>query len=189
MHDLGVGDIPLFSYHSVSKGYLGECGHRGGYVEYRNLANEVVEQLLKMQAVGLCSNHPGQVVMFLHVRPPRPGQESYPQYMKERNGIIESMKRRAVVLTEGLNRIEGITCQVIQGAMYAFPRIELPPGMTDRDYCLKLLESTGICVVPGSGFGQAEGTHHFRTTLLPPENRIEAVVRKIAEFQATLNGT
>lgn len=29
-------------------------------------------------------------------------------------------------------------------------------------FCLKLLEETGICVVPGSGFGQKEGTFHFR---------------------------
>ena len=29
-------------------------------------------------------------------------------------------------------------------------------------YCFDLLESTGICVVPGSGFGQKPGTFHFR---------------------------
>lgn len=29
-------------------------------------------------------------------------------------------------------------------------------------YCMKLLEETGLCVVPGSGFGQKEGTYHFR---------------------------
>lgn len=29
-------------------------------------------------------------------------------------------------------------------------------------FCLRLLEETGICVVPGCGFGQREGTYHFR---------------------------
>lgn len=29
-------------------------------------------------------------------------------------------------------------------------------------YCKELLEATGIVVVPGSGFGQKEGTYHFR---------------------------
>lgn len=29
-------------------------------------------------------------------------------------------------------------------------------------YCMKLLEETGICLVPGSGFGQRDGTYHFR---------------------------
>ena len=30
MHDMKETDISLFSLHSVSKGFLGECGHRGG---------------------------------------------------------------------------------------------------------------------------------------------------------------
>ncbi len=43
----------------------------------------------------------------------------------------------------------------------------------DTFYCISLLEETGICVVPGSGFGQKEGTFHFRTTILPPESDIK----------------
>ena len=37
----------------------------------------------------------------------------------------------------------------------------------DVFYAFNLLESTGICVIPGSGFGQLPGTYHFRTTILP----------------------
>ena len=33
---LGRSDAPLFSVHSTSKGFYGECGHRGGYLEIRN---------------------------------------------------------------------------------------------------------------------------------------------------------
>lgn len=36
----------------------------------------------------------------------------------------------------------------------------------DMFYCLKLLEETGICVVPGSGFGQRQGTYHFRSDFM-----------------------
>ena len=35
----------------------------------------------------------------------------------------------------------------------------------DAFYCFNLLEDTGICVVPGSGFGQVEGTYHFRSVV------------------------
>jgi len=35
----------------------------------------------------------------------------------------------------------------------------------DVFYAFKLLESTGICVVPGSGFGQLPGTYHFRSII------------------------
>jgi alanine transaminase len=50
---------------------------------------------------------------------------------------------------------------------------------------MALLEKTGICVVPGSGFGQIPGTAHFRTTILPPTEKIKEVVALIAEFQAS----
>ena len=52
----------------------------------------------------------------------------------------------------------------------------------DTDYCMALLEQTGICVVQGSGFGQLPGTLHFRTTILPPRDEIEKLVVKIKEF-------
>lgn len=29
-------------------------------------------------------------------------------------------------------------------------------------YAFQLLENSGICIVPGSGFGQVPGTYHFR---------------------------
>jgi aspartate/methionine/tyrosine aminotransferase len=121
------------------------------------------------------------------VRPPKPGMPSYPQYASERHAILDTLKQRAILLAEGLNRIEGITCNVIAGAMYAFPSITLPPGRTDFDYAMALLEQTGICVVPGSGFGQAEGTAHFRTTILPPTEKLQQVVERLSEFHRTYN--
>jgi alanine transaminase len=47
---------------------------------------------------------------------------------------------------------------------------------------MALLEETGICVVPGSGFGQRPGTLHFRTTFLPPRDEIESFVTKLKSF-------
>lgn len=62
--------------------------------------------------------------------------------------------------------------------MYLFPTINLPEKAqkaaqekgksADEFYCLALLDATGICVVPGSGFGQKPNTLHFRTTFLAP---------------------
>jgi alanine transaminase len=52
----------------------------------------------------------------------------------------------------------------------------------DSEYCLALLEQTGICVVPGSGFGQTPGTLHFRTTFLPPREEIEEFVTRLKTF-------
>jgi len=73
--------------------------------------------------------------------------------------------------------------------MYLFPMITLPEKAIqaakkegkepDVFYCMKLLDSTGICLVPGSGFGQKEGTLHFRTTFLAPGTEW---VGRIAKF-------
>jgi aspartate/methionine/tyrosine aminotransferase len=37
-------------------------------------------------------------------------------------------------------------------------------------------------VVPGAGFGQVPGTAHFRTTILPPTEKIQMVAEKLAKF-------
>jgi len=175
--------VSLFSFHSCSKGFMGECGHRGGYMEIRNIPAEVVAQITKLQSVSLCSNLPGQVATYCMVKPPKRGEPSYDLYVKERDGILAELKARALLLAEGLNKIPGIQCNTVAGAMYAYPRISLPAGKTDEDYCMDLLEKTGICVVPGTGFGQIPGTAHFRTTILPPTERIKDVVRLFADFQ------
>jgi alanine transaminase len=62
--------------------------------------------------------------------------------------------------------------------MYLYPTINLSKKAidaakekgkgADEMYCMALLDATGICIVPGSGFGQKEGTLHFRTTFLAP---------------------
>ena len=76
--------------------------------------------------------------------------------------------------------------------MYAFPRVRLPPKAVEEAarqgrkpdflYCLELLNQTGITCVPGSGFEQQDGTFHFRTTVLPPEEQIGEVIRRLSEF-------
>lgn len=178
----GYKDVTLFSFHSCSKGFFGECGIRGGYFEYRNVPADVAAQILKLQSVSLCANLPGQVAVYAMINPPKPGSPSYELYNKEKTTILDELKKRAIILAEGLNKIEGVTCNVIAGAMYAFPSFKLPAGKTDNDYSMALLEETGICVVPGSGFGQAEGTFHFRTTILPPTEKIQKVVQLFSAF-------
>jgi aspartate/methionine/tyrosine aminotransferase len=183
MAEKGVSDVSLFSLHSISKGFIGECGHRGGYMEIRNVPGEVLDQITKLQSLSLCSNLPGQVVTYCMVTPPKAGDPSYPLYIEERDTIMNRLRERAAILAHGLDGISGISCTPIAGAMYAFPRITLPANRTDDDYCLALLEKTGVCVVPGSGFGQKPGTAHFRTTILPSTDQIRDEIEKVAQFQ------
>lgn len=90
------------------------------------------------------------------------------------------------------NSMEGFSCNPVQGAMYAFPQFKLPQKAVeaakkdnkapDAFYAFELLENTGICIVPGSGFGQQPGTYHFRTTILPQPEKLKGMLQKFAEF-------
>ncbi len=198
MTEMGINDVPLFSFHSTSKGFLGECGHRGGYLEARNVDSEVYYQLVKLQSISLCANTAGQIVTYAMVDPPHENDESYETYIKEKNTILGELKKKAEILGEEINKIKGMSLKHPYGAMYAFVKIDLPQiknaknytekelveleAKRDFEYCYELLEETGICVVPGSGFGQKPHTYHFRITFLPPIDEIKELVKKLKIF-------
>ncbi|CAM9366800.1 unnamed protein product [Phaeothamnion confervicola] len=195
--EAAVGFAPalqIFSLHSTSKGFLGECGFRGGYMELHGVPADVHAQFYKLACISLCSNTLGQIMTGLMVNPPTAGDASYAQYAAERDAILSSLKRRATALVAALNALEGVTCQPAEGAMYAFPRLMLPAKAVvaaaaagvpaDEFYCLKVLDRTGIILVPGSGFGQEEGTYHFRSTFLPQESKMPAIVESLSKAHA-----
>ncbi|KAG8532907.1 uncharacterized protein KY384_002785 [Bacidia gigantensis] len=172
------GDVELVSLNSVSKGMIGECGHRGGYFELTGFDPEVVAQIYKFVSIGLCAPVVGQCVLDCVVNPPKEGEPSYQTYFEEYEGIKRGLKERATALYEVFKKMEGVELKEPQGSMYLFPTIQLPAAAVsaaqkegrkpDEFYCSRLLDATGICLVPGSGFGQKEGTLHIRTTFLAP---------------------
>jgi alanine transaminase len=52
-------NVELISLHSISKGFMGECGFRGGYFETHNLDPYADEILYKLKSIDLCSNTTG----------------------------------------------------------------------------------------------------------------------------------
>ena len=194
-HDMGEpyrSGLEMLCFHTVSKGTLGECGIRGGYVEMVNIHPGTIEEVYKIASINLSPNVSGQVAMSLMVNPPKPGMPSYDQFVAEKQHILETLRERAHIMTDGFNSLEGVTCNFTEGAMYSFPQIRLPQKAMDAAkaagkpadvfYCLKLLEATGISTVPGSGFGQEPGTFHLRTTILPPVEQMKRVVQLLGDF-------
>ncbi len=186
---LGDQNIPLFSLHSISKGFYGECGHRGGYLEVRNPPKvqgsdfDFVDLLLKQASVSLCSNTAGQVLTYLMVSPPTPGSASYPCFEMEKKNILSDLQSKATMIRAAFNEMDGVECFGKTGAMYLFPRLnKLPAGRTDFDYCMALLEETGLCTVNGSGFGQKQGSNHLRIAFLSPKPLLEEVLPRWIEF-------
>mmetsp|Transcript_58737 Transcript_58737/g.182164 ORF Transcript_58737/g.182164 Transcript_58737/m.182164 type:complete len:506 (-) Transcript_58737:100-1617(-) len=182
----------LVSFHSVSKGTAGECGIRGGYMHLFNIEESVRAHLYKLASINLSPSVPGMVAMGCYVNPPRPGEASYEAHARERSSLLRSLQRRARAMSEAFNSIPGISCQPVDGAMYAFPRIEMPPRAVaqaarlgkspDMLYCLELLEHAHIAATPGASFRQEDGTFHFRTTILPPEASFAGLVERFRRF-------
>lgn len=61
------------------------------------------------------------------VSPPKPGDESYPLWKEETDLIHNNLKTRSYLMAEHFNEMEGISCNSAEGAMYLFPRIDIPP--------------------------------------------------------------
>lgn len=175
-------NVQLASLHSTSKGVSGECGQRGGYMELVGFSKEVRDIIFKLASINLCSVVSGQTLVELMINPPTPGYASYELYKFETSKIHKDLQSRADLLYKSFIEMEGITCNKPMGAMYLFPKLNFTPnsypklfedteniGATiDEVYCIELLENTGICCIPGSGFGQVPDTYHLRTTFLPP---------------------
>ena len=76
-----------------------------------------------------------QLGMALMVNPPEEGSESYEQYKQEESSVMESLRRRAQIMTDGFNACEGVSCSFTEGAMYSFPRLNLPQKARRSPYC------------------------------------------------------
>ncbi|XP_075225927.1 alanine aminotransferase 2-like [Lycorma delicatula] len=184
--------VELASIMSTSKGYMGECGMRGGYSEVINLDPDVKAMFFKSLYALYTPSVLGQACLDAIVNPPELGEPSYELFSKEKEAVLQSLAIRAKMVTDTFNNLEGISCNPVQGAMYAFPKINLPPKAIEKArslgqspdvfYTRQLLEETGISVVPGSGFGQKPGTNHFRTTTLPLPEKLTEMLQRFKEF-------
>jgi len=195
MSEMGApyNKMELASFMSCSKGYMGECGIRGGYAELVNIDPEVLAMFHKSISAKLCPTVLGQACMDVVVNPPVEGEPSYDLWKEEVRQAMDSLARRAKIVADTLNAIPSISCNAVQGAMYAFFRVFIPDKAVaaageagqapDVFYAFRLLEATGVCIIPGSGFGQVPGTFHFRTTILPQEEMLEDMLGRLKSFQ------
>lgn len=91
-------------------------------MELFNIDPEVFMLFKKMISAKLCAGILGQVIVDALVNPPKPGDPSYNLWMKERTEILQSFKERAKLVKEAYASMKGISCNEVQGALYAFPK-------------------------------------------------------------------
>eukprot|EP01068_Selenidium_serpulae_P013986 Selendium_serpulae@DN6034_c0_g1_i5.p1 len=172
-----------FGGYTHSKGLEGLRLDVGAWLERRDGYSASCEDIYLTNGASSGVVFMLEALMTAIVNPPIPGDASFESFSAERDVIMSSLKRKAKLIEQRLNSIPGVSTQRVTGAMYAFPSIDLS-GMPepadgkakDAVYCMKMLEETGIVTVPGSGFGQQPGTHHFRITILPDEQKLPQIL-------------
>lgn len=113
-------EVPLVSFHSISKGYSGECGRRGGFLEIVNVDDKVLEQIYKISSVNLCPPLSGQIGVDCLVRPPVEGGESYALWKEETEGIKDALRDRSLFMRERFAKLEGVSCQQAEVSLDTF---------------------------------------------------------------------
>ncbi|XP_068196412.1 alanine aminotransferase 1-like [Antennarius striatus] len=184
--------VELASFHSASKGLLGESGLRCGYMELVNVDPTVKRYIATLFSANACAPTLGQIALDLMLNPPQPGDPSYPLYKMETQNIWNMLIHNVKRVYEVINSLPNFLCQSLEGGTFAFPRLYLPlkaiqrakdMGMEpDTFYCIRLLEDAGVLVSPGCEYGQKDGTYHIRICITTTEETMEEVLQRLACF-------
>jgi len=96
--------------------------------------------------------------------------------------IAEFDKRRKVV-TEGLNKLPGVSCIVPKGAFYAFPNIK-KTGWKAKPLANALLDDASVAVIGGPDFGIL-GEGYIRLSYANSTENILKALGRMGEFLST----
>ena len=97
--------LEVASFMTCSKGYMGECGIRGGYAEVINMDPGVFAMLQKSISAKLCPTVVGQACMDVVVNPPVSGDPSYESFTAQVEVTLASYAERAKLVADTLNTI------------------------------------------------------------------------------------
>ena len=87
--------------------------------------------------------------------------------------------RRRRLIVDGFNSL-GLACFEPRGAFYAFPSVAAT-GMTETEFCDRLLQEERVAVIPGSAFG-ASGAGFVRASYATSCANIERALERMARF-------
>jgi aminotransferase len=149
---------------SFSKTYA-MTGWRIGYaIAPAEITAEMAKNVLY---TGTCANSIGQQAAIAALT----GSQDFVV-----NAVKEYQRRRDFVVKR-LNDMEGVTCELPQGAFYAFPNIrEL--GLSSLDCADFLLDKAKVSTVPGSGFGSL-GEGYLRLSYATAYNQLVTAMDQI----------
>jgi alanine-synthesizing transaminase len=172
------GEAPVVVLNGFSKSSL-MTGWRLGYLYFKasdGSLDELKETVAKQSRIRLCANTPAQIAALAALQGPRDHVSRLVQELKERRDY--SLKR--------ISEIDGLSSQKPQGAFYLFPRVNdlEKTWKDDAQFVLDFLRTESVLLVPGSGFGGAYGSGHFRVVILPPIKTLQIGFDRLGDFMA-----
>jgi len=114
---------------------------------------------------------------------PTMGQAAAVYALKHGEPFVQEMvaeyDRRRKLIVKGFNEL-GLDCFEPRGAFYAFPSIA-KTGMSDVDFCDRLLAEQEVAVIPGSAFGVG-GDGFVRAAYAQSYEKIEQALERMQRF-------
>jgi len=94
--------------------------------------------------------------------------------------MMEKFDKRRKLIVDGLNSIDGITCNNPGGAFYVFPNIS-GTGLNGSQFAEKCLYEAGVAIVPGTSFGKS-ANDFVRFSFANSYENIEKALEKIKKI-------
>lgn len=91
--------------------------------------------------------------------------------------MVAAWDRRRKLITDGLNGINGLHVDPIEGAFYGYVDGR-GTGLSINELCAKLLNEAHVAVVPGPAFG-ASSTSHFRLSFATSDELLQNAIERI----------
>jgi alanine-synthesizing transaminase len=168
-------ELPIVTFNGLSKTYLAP-GFRMGWIVVSGRLQDVLhyrEAIAKLLRARLSAHHPAQYAIPAALD----GDQSHLKW------VLDKLRKRRDLTVSLLNSIPKVSCVRPQAAFYAFPKLDI--ARSDDEFIKELVRETGVILVPGSGFGQAPGTKHFRMVFLPPEEILQQALHLVGDFMRT----
>ncbi|MGE5657619.1 MAG: LL-diaminopimelate aminotransferase [Actinomycetota bacterium] len=96
------------------------------------------------------------------------------------NATVETFRQRRDAFVRALQGI-GWQVPLPPATLYVWAKLPEPWHQNSVKFCTELVQSTGVAVSPGAGFGKA-GEGYVRFALVEPPAILETAVAKIAQF-------
>ncbi|MDF9277079.1 pyridoxal phosphate-dependent aminotransferase [Arthrobacter sp. EH-1B-1] len=173
-------DVLCLTFSGLSKAYR-IAGFRSGWMAIsgpKHRAADYIEGINLLANMRLCANVPAQHAI----------QTALGGYQSINDLILPGgrLRQQRDKAHELLNAIPGVSCELAQGALYLFPRLdpEVYPIKSDEQFALDLLKQQKILISHGTAFNWTN-PDHFRMVTLPSVEDIEDAIGRLAEFLST----